>query len=114
MVEQHEQEIRKLLEEEIEKLKEELAFEDRAYNALSKVNDNNIKLAKKNEDAYFTMRDLKYQERQKVITELEEWVDKQPKATYWLNDNEGEEHLSAESIKQKLNEMKGEKREGNS
>lgn len=47
------------------------------------------------------------QERQKVIAELEEWVDKQPKATYWLNYNESEKHLSAESLKQKLNEMKG-------
>ena len=98
-LEQHEEEIRKPLEDEIIELKEHIR-------ALKSSHDlsHQAYLFAKNEGL-----DLQKQARLKVIVELEEWLGKQPTATYWLNNNEGEEHLPIEKLKQKLKEMKGEK-----
>lgn len=97
---QHEAEIRKPFEEEIERLKKQLDLNDKEHfrNALKQLREND----------YDTIRKA---ERQKVIAEMEEWAN-----TCHLVESiyEGIYCIDKDDLKQKLNEMKGEKREGNS
>lgn len=97
---QHDAEIRKPLEDEISRLKKELDLKDKAHfeNALKQLRETD----------YDTIRKI---ERLRVIAELEEWAN-----TCYLVESiyEGIYCIDKDDLKQKLKEMKGEKRESNS
>lgn len=109
-LEQHEAEIRKPLEDEIVKLTKELK---QLSNELRKQSEEVKKQSQQllNEKLQFLA--TKESECQKVITELEEWVDNESKKYVITRTKIGEgifkgRHKVLEDFKQKLNEMKGE------
>lgn len=98
-LEQHDAEIRKPLEDEIERLCRLCDKLNNDYFKQKEISDYGMK------ELNITIRQLK-QERQEVISELEEWVDKASNNYISKFDINGQDALFL--VKQKLNEMKGE------
>lgn len=99
-LEQHEAEIRKPLEDEIERLCRLCDKLNNDYFKQKEISDYGMK------ELNIAIRQLK-QERQEVIAELEEWIDKNTISNIISFDTETNT-IFYEDIKQKLNEMKGE------